>query len=141
LAISKELFVKAELTNIRDQVTEMHVTFFFSYQGDTISGLMLLLAAVTFLFPLRTRFDFISQLLASVLGVAKDNMGVILVENRILHASVTGVTDGSFKDEDVLALPHTQYRHSINATTRVILGRAGITVTGQWMLSEYSYEI
>lgn len=57
-------------------------------------------------------------------------MGVILVENRILHSRVTSVADGSLKDKDVLALPHTQYRHSVNAATRVVLRRTADSVGG-----------
>lgn len=72
--------------------------------------------------------DFSPQLFARILGVAEQHVSVILEENWVLHTSVTSVSNGALQDKDILAIPHTQYRHAVDAAVGVILGRTAHSI-------------
>ena len=61
-----------------------------------------------------------NDVLDSILGIAEQHCRVVIEEQRILD---TGISRGhrSLEDNDVVGMPHAQYRHTGNRTGRVSL--------------------
>jgi len=62
-----------------------------------------------------------SQCFTGFLGIAKEDIGVGLEQDRVHHTRVSCVTNRSLEHVNLFALPHTKDRHTINTAIWIVL--------------------
>jgi hypothetical protein len=64
------------------------------------------------------------------MSITKHYLDIVLVKDRVLHSSITSISNCSFKDENQMTIPHAKNWHAVDAAVRIVLSSTEVMRIG-----------